>query len=378
MFYKFSPSSSLADFSTACQALMALDEVTSVLAFTADENRYDQVALTRSMSQCQKPIMGGVFPQIIYDSVAFEQGFVLMGLSDHLEVKVLPDLSDVKRDLLLDIEQAFDSRALPQTCITFVDGLSSCISNLIDGLFEVVGSRVNFVGGGAGSLCFQQRPCLFCNQGVYQNAALLGFVNRISHIGVGHGWQSLVEGLQVTRSAKNIIYEIDNQNALSVYNHHINQYQAVSLNEANFFSVAQAYPLGINRLNSEKIVRDPISITSEGALICVGEVRQGDFVDLLTASPTQLIESAAATAAIVLNACGSVEKIKQPMVFNCISRALFLKSYFSLELMNIAETLKTDNPIVGALVLGEIANSGKDCLEFYNKTTVVTSFDSQS
>jgi hypothetical protein len=54
-------------------------------------------------------------------------------------------------------------------------------------------------------------------------------------------------------------------------------------------------------------------------------------------------------------------------VIDCISRSLFLGTDFQRELAAIDDGL----PMVGALTLGEIANSGRDFLEFYNKTAVV-------
>ena len=57
---------------------------------------------------------------------------------------------------------------------------------------------------------------------------------------------------------------------------------------------------------------------------------------------------------------------------DCISRALFLEHEFELELQAIAEQFTDNHAMFGALVLGEIANSGSGYLEFYNKTTVVS------
>ena len=53
---------------------------------------------------------------------------------------------------------------------------------------------------------------------------------------------------------------------------------------------------------------------------------------------------------------------------DCISRVLFLEGDFDLE-MKAARI--PDLPMVGVLSIGEIANSGQDYLEFYNKTAVV-------
>jgi hypothetical protein len=47
---------------------------------------------------------------------------------------------------------------------------------------------------------------------------------------------------------------------------------------------------------------------------------------------------------------------------------LFLEKNFAYELEAVHDG---QMPLIGALTLGEIANNGKDYLEFYNKTSVV-------
>ncbi|WP_459939537.1 hypothetical protein [Desulfonatronum parangueonense] len=50
-----------------------------------------------------------------------------------------------------------------------------------------------------------------------------------------------------------------------------------------------------------------------------------------------------------------------------MSRVLFLEHNFDKELAAVEREM----PLVGALTLGEIANTGDAYLEFYNKTSVV-------
>ncbi len=375
MLYYYSPSNQCHEFVAACQELMARAEVKAVLALTADANRYDVAEFSQALTQMPKPILGGIFPQIIYELHALEQGFVLVGLKTDLEIKRFEGLSQPDYDFVTDVEQAFASQPVPKSCICLVDGLATCISSWVDGVFEVLGSGVQFLGGGAGSLSFEQRPCVFCNEGVFKDVALMGVMDRMCHLGVGHGWQTLYAGLQVTKVVKNIIYEIDNQKAFDVYQRLLAPHYQGEIHANNFFAVAQAFPFGIHRLNDEKIVRDPIAITSDGGLVCVGELSEGDFVDLLTAQPDQLINAAASTAAIAR--ADQSHSTQHPILFDCISRALYLQDQFVDELAAIKGELHSADPLVGALVLGEIANSGNGYLEFYNKTTVVACFDDE-
>ncbi len=56
------------------------------------------------------------------------------------------------------------------------------------------------------------------------------------------------------------------------------------------------------------------------------------------------------------------QEVKAMMILACDGND------FSKELAVVSTP---DRPLIGALTLGEIANSGKDYLEFYNKTSVV-------
>lgn len=59
----------------------------------------------------------------------------------------------------------------------------------------------------------------------------------------------------------------------------------------------------------------------------------------------------------------------QAMIFvNCVSRALFLGEDSASELTAVWQD---GIPLLGALTVGEIANSGGDYLDLYNKTSVV-------
>lgn len=65
---------------------------------------------------------------------------------------------------------------------------------------------------------------------------------------------------------------------------------------------------------------------------------------------------------------------RQVIVFDCISRTLYLGEAFATELASINDVfcqMDGMNSIAGSMSFGEIALSCNGSLEFYNKTTVV-------
>lgn len=114
------------------------------------------------------------------------------------------------------------------------------------------------------------------------------------------------------------------------------------------------------------VVRDPLMIV-EKKLVCVGRVPQESFVHVLHGSPESLLRAARKARDLASTSFG--EGAPATMLFiDCISRVLFLGEDFGKELEMVS---MPGVPMVGALTIGEIANSGRDFLEFYNKTSVV-------
>ena len=124
-------------------------------------------------------------------------------------------------------------------------------------------------------------------------------------------------------------------------------------------------------MSDEMVVRDPIALDGD-KMICVGEVPQGSFVNILQGNKDSLVEGAKHALKLAGDSFEknhSKENVENLSTFfiDCISRVLFLEDDFSEEL----DTVYNDNTLIGALTLGEIANTGTAYLEFYNKTSVV-------
>lgn len=129
------------------------------------------------------------------------------------------------------------------------------------------------------------------------------------------------------------------------------------------------------REGSECIVRDPIAVNEQGHLICVGEVPENTFLDVLKGKNQQLIEAAEQAA---MEAADQAGKPTAAMIIDCISRVLFLDENFEQEVQAVTKALhdKGVAPTMrGALTLGEISSFGEGFLEFFNKTTVVGLFE---
>ena len=66
-----------------------------------------------------------------------------------------------------------------------------------------------------------------------------------------------------------------------------------------------------------------------------------------------------------------LEKNHSVILFDCISRAIYLGDDFADELKEIKRNIKPNKNLFGALTLGEIANNGNEYIIFYNKSCVI-------
>lgn len=239
-------------------------------------------------------------------------------------------------------------------------------------MFENFGLLPNYIGGGAGSLSLVQKPCLITPRGLLQDAFVPADTDLRSGIGVAHGWQVVSDALKVTAADRNTILTLNGRPAFDVCREHVEPLAGATLDAAGFFDIAKGFPFGMGRLDSEVVVRvvvrDPLMASEKGALVCVGEVPGGAFVHVLRGAPENLLDAAAQTVRKAAEAFEGGPPARATRRFiDRISRVLYLGDDFGREL----DAVDRGEPLFGALTLGEIANSGREFLEFCNKTSVM-------
>ncbi|WP_045215021.1 FIST signal transduction protein [Desulfonatronovibrio magnus] len=340
-------------------------QVKAIMILACDANGFTPESVDQALKDCPHPVMGGIFPQIIANAENMEKGTVIAGFFHDMKCSVVQGLSNNDLDLDDAVSESLDGiDCVGKTMFVFVDGLSTRISAFIEGMFNNIGLMPNYIGGGAGSLSFEQKPCLFSSEGLLMDAAILGVSDVASGIGVAHGWHPVSKAIKVTQSEKNKVISLNWEPALQVYSKTIEEHSGSSFADQDFFDIAKAYPLGIVKLDTEMVVRDPI-MTEDNSLVCVGEVPEGSFVYILHGNMESLIQGAvqARDAAV---ADYSNHGDSSFFFMDCISRVLFMGQSFENEL----QAVSTGSFLFGALTLGEIANTGDSYLEFYNKTAV--------
>ncbi|WP_158972444.1 FIST signal transduction protein [Paraglaciecola sp. L3A3] len=306
------------------------------------------------------PVFGGAFPSVLYDQQAQEQGIIFVAMHMPLDIRVFHDLDQAKA-----FELSFNL-AEYQSLIVLVDGLSRNIEDALNQIFLQTDSDIAVFGGGAGSLSFQQKPCIFTNQGVFDNTIVMVAMQLKVSLAIGHGWQPLAGPYLANQVDDNHIVQLNFQPALEVYQQVVEEHSGKKFSDHEFFDLAKTYPFGIERLDDDLLVRESLTF-EETSLVCVGRVPENVMLYILGGQPQQLINAAA--NAVEIHAKKST--ISQAMLFDCAGRKLFLADEFDSELEQITSSLNSKNKLFGALVLGEIASGQCGGIHFHNKTAVI-------
>jgi hypothetical protein len=359
----------------AIAKVVAAENVKSLLIMSCDANGFTADAVNPVLQKASIPVFGGIFPALIYGNERMEQGSIVVGLPKEARVAVIPDLSDNSLDYVKLIDHHFPEIGNVKTMFVFVDGFAKRIGAFIGSLFTVFGLENNYIGGGAGSLSLKQKPCLFTREGLIRDGAVLALLDLHSGVGVSHGWESVRGPFKVTESDRNRIITLNWQPAFDLYKKVVEEHTRLRIDENNFFEVSKAFPFGIAKIGAEGIVRDPLLVEADHSLVCVGEVPEGSFVHILKGDEASLIKAAESAwrlsqEAFKYQAGDRHMESKLTIFIDCISRVLFLGERFKEELNSVYRASEPQ-VLIGACTIGEIANSGTDYLEFYNKTSVV-------
>lgn len=259
-----------------------------------------------------------------------------------------------------------------KSILVFADGQQVNGSDLVSGLQENLPEKVVITGGLAGDGARFSRTLIGLNETpVEGRIAAIGFYGDnicVSHGSAG-GWDSFGHDRLITKSNKNVLYELDNKPALDIYKKYLGEY-AKDLPLSGLL-----FPLSI-RINSDQnpLVRTILATSEKDeSLTFAGNMPEGAYARLMTANFDRLIEGAATAAQQTM-----ANRLKGPqfaLLISCVGRKMVLNQRVEEEIEAVENIYGAETAIAGFYSYGEISPSSYEgkC-ELHNQTMTITTF----
>jgi hypothetical protein len=257
------------------------------------------------------------------------------------------------------------------------DGLNVNGSELVNGLVAAIGPNIPLTGGLAGDGAdFTEtlvggdcapRPRTVVGIGFYGSAI------RIGHGSAG-GWDLFGPRRQVTKSTGNVLFELDGQPALDLYERYLGPEDSKGLPGS-----ALLFPIQVHDANhpDSAVVRTVLAVDHKArSMTFAGDVPQGWTAQLMHGNFDRLAEGAADAARQARVSLDASEGEHQfSILISCIGRRLLMGQRTSDEAEAAGAELGTDTVRLGFYSYGEISPHAKSGVcELHNQTMTVTSF----
>lgn len=244
-----------------------------------------------------------------------------------------------------------------RTVLVISDGLNVNGSELISGFQSVLGD-IPIIGGLAGDGgAFVKTLQLFNDTISDRMVIAVGLYGDalITASGALGGWRPYGPPRKVTKSKKNVVYELDGKPALSLYQMYIGAAFSKGLPGSGL-----KFPLAIieeGKRDVEKI-RTLLAIDpKENSLTFAGNVEEGETVRLCQTNHDRLVEGAGAAANLVLDGLNS-QKTNQPglaLCVSCVGRKGVMAEQVVDEVKLVQQILGAQTSVTGFYSYGEIA-----------------------
>lgn len=329
----------------------------SLMVFVGDRSANSLNNLITYLNGKEIKFFGGIYAGLLVQDRNEREGFIVKKFEPIYSSMVFPYMMRSKLT---------DEELKGSTAIVLIDGLSSRMKDLTDTVYNKLGTSVKYVGGGAGFSDLIHRPCIFNNNGIFEDAMYICIVKADATLAVEHGWKKLRGPFFVNKSQDNVLSELNSEHAFDVYKQVIEQEDNIVLSREDFFRFSKDHPFGIDEGFGNVIVRDPIGVNENDEIICVASIPEECEVYILKGNKDLLLSS---SLQITKTCLEKAPDTYEPLLFDCISRAMFLEDDFSIELNNIKQRL--NGPVEGALSIGEIASRRNGQIVIHNKSTIL-------
>jgi hypothetical protein len=258
--------------------------------------------------------------------------------------------------------------------MVFSEGLNINGSELAKGLNSILDNSIPVTGGLAGDQADFKETVVVGNQaGIKNFVSAIGFYGKNLKSGCGSmgGWNSFGVDREVTKSDKNVLYELDGQPALELYKKYLGEHVA------GLPASALLFPLSLQlKERDTSLIRTILSVNeADGSMVFAGDVPQGEYVRLMTANSEKLIDGASHAAEISMQKL-SFSEPDLAILISCVGRKLVLKQRVEEELEVVRDIVGDKTTLTGFYSYGELCPvklSDSNC-ELHNQTMTITLF----
>ena len=254
------------------------------------------------------------------------------------------------------------------------DGSSVNGSELVRGIDSVIEQTIPVTGGLAGDGTKFESTLVGLNQ-LPGNGNIIGIGFYGEHLKISHGtmggWEMFGLEKTVTKSVSNVVFEIDNKNALELYKSYLGKYAE------DLPGSALLFPLYVQLPNSDvSVVRTILSINNvDNSMVFAGDVPTGSKVRFMRANFDNLIDAASVAAQNSLTNFGEGAP-KLAILISCVGRKIILAKRVDEEVEAVCEILGKDIITTGFYSYGEISPLKIDSsCQLHNQTMTITTFD---
>lgn len=265
----------------------------------------------------------------------------------------------------------FDKKDLAHVFV-LSDGSTVNGSELVRGMNEVAGDKVLVTGGLAGDGSNFQTTLVGLNTKPENGlVAAIGFYGnrlKIAH-GSRGGWETFGLEKEVTKSENNVLYEIENKNALELYKHYLGAEADALPGAALLFPLSVILPG-----QTEPVVRTILSIDEKnGTMIFAGDIPEGSKVRLMRANFDRITTAASEAAVQTLDAQETTPSLA--ILISCVGRKLILKSRVEEETEAVNDLFKNKTILTGFYSYGELSPLVLNgACQLHNQTMTITTF----
>lgn len=273
-----------------------------------------------------------------------------------------------------DLASAFSDRV--RYIQLFSDGLTGDGCAILRGMADVFKIEIPVSGGTSADAGKFIKTWQFMGDRIYSDAAVAIAFSGDFQLGTGvrSGWSRIGLPKKVTRATGNILFELNGEPALNVYERFLGKHAK------DLPGVGVEYPLGlVNQFecvdaNEYLLLRATMSVDrKEGSIRFAGEIPEGSMVYLTCGDKTSILDATEKAAEQAIEDLGKRTLPALVFFYSCMARKSILGQRINEEIERVRCRFHPDVPILGFYSYGEYCriNSNSPSL-MHNETATLS------